>query len=737
MGIKTPGLPIASAPGVTERFNKMKILKQSSLMYDIFARSSSASFERQASFESANYNGTSFNQHAHNNHSFKIINQLNNLNTSSKIIPSTSSLASSVVSSNLNTLNFINIVNAQANSNKFKTSFRPPCLFSINLLSSNLAIKSQISPIIQLNYCFNHHNSSLSSSSGLSTLKSGRSCSAATTANWSSNSNTYINRSKNSTSSLAFLLNRQSSVSTNCPTNANTSGIGSSVLSDHLQNTPTKSSCSSAQLLSSVLFDTYLEFPEFVQLFRSFYIHMRKDLKEIFDRYAILVNSKDTDDQNVDRTWQSTRKLWKSLVYKDYEQQQQLDANTDVESQLINHLTTTLTRNNLDDELQMINSFKNFFNTTMPITKINSNSIQENKEYNQQLLSQLQNQIIQSNNNRLLYDLIASNSISPYSVNCSSDLLLLNYFSQVFLNTNTTSNNLQQTSNHSSSYSSIPNATATPTNREFYAITLKQFREFVENEQGEHLKDEELEALIQRHEPNPFYRSRSMFSFVGFAKYLIDKDNYAFENDPDSAQRINVTTSNSKRTSLSNSNKSKVNTQSTNKLIQQQSPTLTKCLSVSSALTSSTGMNINLAGTKTNDSTFTQLDQIIDPTLPLSGTNSLNYMSYPLSFYYIASSHNTYLTGHQLKGESSAEIYRTALKSGCRCVELDVWDGDDGWPVVYHGRTLTSKVNFKTVVEVINESAFVTSPYPVILSIENRCSISQQVKMAQIFIVSI
>lgn len=34
----------------------------------------------------------------------------------------------------------------------------------------------------------------------------------------------------------------------------------------------------------------------------------------------------------------------------------------------------------------------------------------------------------------------------------------------------------------------------------------------------------------------------------------------------------------------------------------------------------------------------------------------------------------------------------------------------------------------------INESAFETSPYPVILSIENRCSLPQQVKMAQIFI---
>ncbi len=77
-------------------------------------------------------------------------------------------------------------------------------------------------------------------------------------------------------------------------------------------------------------------------------------------------------------------------------------------------------------------------------------------------------------------------------------------------------------------------------------------------------------------------------------------------------------------------------------------------------------------------------------------------------------------------------MYEEALRIGCRCVELDCWDGPNNEPKITHGYTLTSSLTMSSVIKTISEFAFKSSPYPVILSLEMHCKKPQQKVAAQI-----
>ena len=83
-----------------------------------------------------------------------------------------------------------------------------------------------------------------------------------------------------------------------------------------------------------------------------------------------------------------------------------------------------------------------------------------------------------------------------------------------------------------------------------------------------------------------------------------------------------------------------------------------------------------------------------------------------------------------------AEAWSVSLSSGIifhahRKLLVDIYDGDNE-PMVFHGKTLTSKVPVREVCEAIAKYAFVTSPYPIIISAEIRCSVPQQDILAKI-----
>jgi len=106
----------------------------------------------------------------------------------------------------------------------------------------------------------------------------------------------------------------------------------------------------------------------------------------------------------------------------------------------------------------------------------------------------------------------------------------------------------------------------------------------------------------------------------------------------------------------------------------------------------------------------------------------------PLSHYWTACSHNSYVVGDQLTGRSTADAYRRQLLQGCRHLEIDCWDGRRGRPIVTHGNTLCTVEDFDRVAFAIAETAFVNSPRPVMLSMEMHCSNAQQNNLSKMLV---
>ena len=106
-------------------------------------------------------------------------------------------------------------------------------------------------------------------------------------------------------------------------------------------------------------------------------------------------------------------------------------------------------------------------------------------------------------------------------------------------------------------------------------------------------------------------------------------------------------------------------------------------------------------------------------------------LNHPLTDYLINSTHNTYLTGNQLYGKSDAKMYAYAVLTGYRFLELDCYNGEGDNIEVTHGFTLTTKINFVDALIEIKENAFINSPLPLIISIENHLDYYHQKVLAK------
>ncbi|KAI9534458.1 hypothetical protein NQZ68_012691 [Dissostichus eleginoides] len=124
-------------------------------------------------------------------------------------------------------------------------------------------------------------------------------------------------------------------------------------------------------------------------------------------------------------------------------------------------------------------------------------------------------------------------------------------------------------------------------------------------------------------------------------------------------------------------------------------------------------------------------------------------MNMPLSHYYISTSYRSYLLDDQVHGRADLGGLIKALQTGCRCIELGVTDGPEGEPLlgVDYGPDISrhhhhhhhhhqhhhqhTPVTVRSALEVVNKYAFLSSQFPLLLYLCQRCSPGQQRTLAQ------
>ncbi|XP_076011684.1 inactive phospholipase C-like protein 1 [Genypterus blacodes] len=115
-------------------------------------------------------------------------------------------------------------------------------------------------------------------------------------------------------------------------------------------------------------------------------------------------------------------------------------------------------------------------------------------------------------------------------------------------------------------------------------------------------------------------------------------------------------------------------------------------------------------------------------------------MNMPLSHYYISTSYRSYLLDDQVHGRADIGGLIKALQAGCRCLELGVTDGPEGEPllgvdfgpdIAHHHQHQHTPVTIRSALEVVNKYAFLTSQYPLMVYLCQRCSPAQQRILAQ------